>query len=277
MEHNTYINDLFDLKNQVVIVTGGMGKLGTEYTKALAMANSRVAIFDLIDEPNETLTELAKDYPVKFFKVDITKEEEVVRAVQEVEKIWDIPTILINNAGWKASPNVPSKGSVPAEDYPMDVWDEVFEVNLKTAAICAKVVGKRMIETKKEGVIINIASQLALVGQDQRIYEYREKIGKSKFVKDAPYGASKAALVSLTRDLAIQWAKYGIRVVAFAPGGVFNPSSDKEFVESYSYRVPMGRMANVDEYNGIIVFLASNASSYMTGNVIVADGGWTAW
>jgi NAD(P)-dependent dehydrogenase (short-subunit alcohol dehydrogenase family) len=116
-----------------------------------------------------------------------------------------------------------------------------------------------------------------LVGQDQRIYEYREKIGKDKFVKDAPYGASKAALVSLTRDLAIQWAQYGIRVITFAPAGVLNPNSDKEFVENYSYRVPMGRMANVDEYNGIIVFLASKASSYMTGTVVVADGGITAW
>jgi len=277
MEKSTYINNIFDLKNQVAIVTGGMGKLGTEYTKALAMANSRVAIFDLVSEPNETLAELSKRYPIKFFKVDITKEEEVVKAVKEVAEIWDTPTILINNAGWKASPNVPSKASIPAEDYPMDVWDEVFEINTKAAAICAKVVGKAMIEAKKEGVIINIASQLALVGQDQRIYEYREKIGKSKFVKDAPYGASKAALVALTKDLAIQWAKYGIRVVAFAPGGVFNPNSDKEFVESYCYRVPMGRMASVDEYNGIIIFLASKASSYMTGTVLVADGGWTAW
>jgi len=159
----------------------------------------------------------------------------------------------------------------------MDIWDEVFEVNTKAAAICAKIVGKEMIETKREGIIINIASQLALVSPDQRIYEYREKIGKNKFVKDAPYGASKAALVALTRDLATQWAKYGIRVVTFAPAGVFNPNSDKEFVENYSFRVPMGRMANVDEYNGIIVFLASRASSYMTGTVLVADGGLTAW
>lgn len=277
MEQNNYITNLFDLQNQVAIVTGGMGKLGTEYTKALVRAHSRVAIFDLTDEPNEQLAELAKKYPVQFFKADITKEEEVERAVREVTKTWDTPTILVNNAGWKASPNVPSKASVPFEEYPMDVWDDVFEVNAKAAAICAKIVGREMIKVKKEGVIINIASQLALVGQDQRIYEYRENIGKDKFVKDAPYGASKAALVSLTRDLAIQWAQYGIRVIAFAPAGVFNPNSDKEFVESYTYRVPMGRMANVDEYNGIIVFLASKASSYMTGTVLVADGGITAW
>jgi len=116
MENNTYINDLFDLKNQVVIVTGGMGKLGTEYTKALAMANSRVAIFDLTDEPNETLAEFEKKYPIKFFKVDITKEEEVVRAVQEVIKVWDTPTILVNNAGWRSSTKVPSKAGVPFQE-----------------------------------------------------------------------------------------------------------------------------------------------------------------
>ena len=277
MQNKDYMSKLFGLENQIVVLTGGMGKLGTQYAQALAKAGAKVVIFDLTNEPNEQLAELAKDYPIMFLKVDIRKEQEVIEAVKDVEKEWGAPTILINNAGWKASPNVPSKASVPFEEYPMNIWDEVFEINTKAAAICSKIIGENMIKKQKEGTIINIASQYGLVSADQRVYEYRESIGKNKFVKDAPYGASKAALIALTKDLATQWAKYGIRVIAFAPGGVFNPKSDKQFVDNYSARVPLGRMANVDEYNGIIVFLASKASSYMTGNVIVADGGWTAW
>lgn len=274
---SNYIYELFNLEDKVAILTGGLGRLGTEFTKALVKAGAKVAIFDVVDTPNETLTELVKEYPLMFLKVDITKEEEVVSGIKKIEEEWDTPTILINNAGWRASPNEPSKAGVPFEEYPIDVWEDVFKTNITGAAICSKILAKRIIETKKEGVIINIASHYALVSPDQRIYEYRESIGKNKFIKDASYSSSKAALIALTRDLSTQWAKYGIRVVALAPGGVFNPKSDKQFVDNYSQRVPLNRMARIDEYNAAILFLASKASSYMTGNVLTIDGGWTAW
>ncbi len=141
----------------------------------------------------------------------------------------------------------------------------------------SKIIGGNMIKNKKSGVIINITSHYALVAPDQRIYEYRKKIRKPKFIKDASYSASKEALIAMTRDLAIQWAKHNIRVVALAPGGVFNPKSDKEFIENYSSRVPLGRMAAANEYNGAILFLASDAASYMTGSTLIIDGGWTVW
>lgn len=272
-----YPFNLLDLKRQIVILTGGLGKLGTEFTEALVKANARVAIFDIADKPNPKLSELSKKYPILFFKTDITDEDEVKKSVEAVKNKWGVPTVLINNAGWKASPNDPAGAGGIFTEYPMDLWDKVFEINTKAAAICAKIVGKTMIKNKKKGVIINIVSHYGLVSADQRVYEYRKKIGKKPFIKDASYGASKAALIALTRDLAVQWAPYGIRSVALALGGVLNPKSDKEFIENYCFRVPLGRMANPNEYNGIIVFLASEASSYITGTTIVADGGWTAW
>ncbi|KKU07739.1 MAG: Oxidoreductase, short chain dehydrogenase/reductase family protein [Candidatus Magasanikbacteria bacterium GW2011_GWA2_45_39] len=272
-----YLVQLFSLNNQVVVLTGGLGKLGTVYAHALVKAGGRVAIFDRIDTPNDSLIELSRHYPLMFLKVDITDESAVCEAVQKVAEAWDVPTVLINNAGWRASPNEGVKGGVPFEDYSMDLWDDIFKINAGGAAICAKVIGGKMIADKRTGVIINIASHYALVAPDQRIYQYKEeKIGR-KFIKDPPYGASKAALIALTRDLATQWAPFGIRVVALAPGGVFNPASDPEFVAQYSAHVPLGRMAKIDEYNGALIFLASDASSYMTGNCLVVDGGWTSW
>lgn len=273
----TYPYNLFDLKGKITIVTGGMGKLGTEFTDALTKANSKVAIFDIIDKPNPKLAWLAKKYPLMFLKVDITKENEVKAGLKKIEQKWGTPTILVNNAGWKASPNDPRGAGKPFEEYPVDLWDNVFKLNTTAAMICSKIVGGNMVRKKKPGVIINIASHFALVAPDQRVYDYRKKLGKTRFVKDASYSASKAALLALTRDLASQWARYNIRVVALAPGGVFNPKSDKEFVKNYSSRVPLGRMAAMDEYNGAIIFLASDAASYMTGSVLVIDGGWTAW
>ncbi len=274
---NNYLSKLFSLEGKIAIVTGGMGRLGTEFTRALVQAGAKVAIFDMVDTPNQDLLDLSLKYPIKFLKVNICIETEVEQAVKVVEDIWGTPNLLINNAGWRASPNEKSRASVPFEGYPMNVWDEVFLVNVAAAAICAKIIGGRLIAAKQPGVIINIASHYGLVSPDQRIYSYREKIGKDKFVKDASYSASKAALIALTRDLATQWAPFGIRVIALAPGGVFNPKSDQEFVANYSAHVPLGRMANIDEYNGVVVFLASDAASYMTGNCLVVDGGWTSW
>lgn len=271
------LQKLFSLTDRVAIITGGMGKLGTEYTKTLIAAGARVAIFDVVADPNSELKSLAKQSPLIFFKVDIRDETVVAKAVEKVIDHWETPTILINNAGWKASPNAPSPASVPFDEYPMAVWQEVFDSNTLGAAICAKVVGHHLIAQGKRGVIINIGSTYGLVSPDPRLYDHKKTPSGKPFIKDAVYGASKAALLALTRDLAVQWAPHGIRVVALSPGGVENPQGDPELTKKYSQRTPLGRMARVDEYNGAILFLASEASSYMTGTNLIVDGGWTIW
>lgn len=271
----SYLSQLFDLHEQVVVLTGGLGQLGTNYTEALLRANARVAIFDVVDTPNEQLAELAKNFPLLFLKVDVTNEEDVLRAIQQVKTIWDIPTILINNAGWRASPTEPSKASVPFEEYPMNVWEDVFRTNTMSAAICSKLVGNELIKAGRAGTIVNIASHYALVSPDQRSYAHREAQTGKKFVKDASYSASKAALLALTRDLATQWAPHNIRVMSLCPGGVITADVDKDFMKQYSSRTPLARMANANEYNRAILFLLTD--TYSTGSNLIVDGGYTAW
>ncbi len=270
-----YLTDLFGLNQRVVILTGGLGKLGTNFTEALVRAGARVAIFDVVATPNERLTTLAQTYPIKFLKVDVTNEAEVQAAVDQVTQEWEAPSYLINNAGWKASPNEATKASVPFEDYPMDVWNDVFRLNTMSAALCSKIIAKRMIERGVKGTILNIISHYSLVSPDQRAYAHKEALTGRKFVKDASYSASKAALISMTRDLATQWAPHGIRVVGLSPGGVLNPKGDPEFIKNYNQRTPLGRMANENEYNRAILFLLTD--TYSTGLNLVVDGGYTAW
>lgn len=272
-----YISDLFDLKNQVVVLTGGLGRLGTEFAEALVKANARVVIFDLSTKLNSRLHKLSQNSSLLSLKVDITNEDNVLRGLQKVESVWSSPTILINNAGWKASPSDSKEAGLPFENYSVPLWEKVFRVNTTGAMICSKIIGGNMIRKRKSGVIINISSIYGIVAPNQKIYSYKEKKYHKKFMKDASYSASKAALIAITRDLAIQWAPHNIRVVALALGGVLNESNDQEFIQNYSAHVPIGRMAKPNEYNGALVFLASEASSYMTGSTTIIDGGWTSW
>jgi len=272
-----YLSDIFGLKDKVVVLTGGMGKLGTEFAHALTYAGAKVAILDIVDTPNDRLKTLSEKFPVLFLKTDITEEAEIEKALDTIEKKWGTPSVLVNNVAWKASVNDPKGAGSSFEKYSMDLWDKIFALNTASAAKCAKIFGGRMVEKKITGSVVNIVSIYALVSPDQRVYEYREKIGKTRFIKDAAYGASKAALIALTRDLATLWAPKNIRVNALALGGVESQTNDKEFIQNYSNRVPIGRMAHLEEYDGALLFLVSDASSYVTGTTLVADGGWTAW
>jgi NAD(P)-dependent dehydrogenase (short-subunit alcohol dehydrogenase family) len=277
MNSADYLHSMFALDGRVAVVTGGQGKLGTEFVRALASAGAKVAVFDKTPDTNEALKQLAAEFSLSFHQVDITNEDEVERAFRAVRDAWSEATILVNNAGKGSSPNNPGNGGVPFAEYPMNVWEEYFLVNATAAAICSKAFGAQLIAAKKPGVIINNLSIYAVMAPDQRIYEFRAAKGLAPFVKDAAYGASKAALLALTRDLAAEWAPHGIRVVAISPGGVEGPKSDPEFVKRYSERVPMGRMATIKDLCGAVVFLASDASSYMTGSNLMIDGGMNAW
>ncbi len=270
----SYTEKLFDLKDRVAIVTGGNGQLGTEYVKTLIQAGARVAIFDVATKLNDQLQELSKKSPIELFTVNITKKEELEKALSEIEKKWDTPSVLINNAALDSPPGANPDENKSFEDYSLKSWQSVVDVNLTGTFLCCQVIGAKMAEAGR-GSVINISSTYGVVSPNQNIYAYRAKTGKP-FVKPVGYSASKSAILNLTRYLATYWAKKGVRVNTLVPGGVFN-NQDEQFLKNYSELTPLGRMAKKDEYNGAILFLASDASSYMTGSTLVVDGGWTAW
>lgn len=265
---------LFSVRSRVAIITGGNGQLGTEYAKALAAAGARVAIFDTAAALNPALRRLAARAPVRLSTVDITDRAAVRRALREVERRWGTPQVLINNAALDAPPGARPEEHRSFEAYPLASWQRVLDVNLTGTFICCQVIGSRMAR-RGRGSIINISSTYGLVSPNQGIYAYRRKRGVP-FVKPISYSATKSATLNLTRYLATYWARRGVRVNTLVPGGVFN-NQDRTFLSGYHRLVPMGRMARKDEMNGAVLFLASDASSYMTGATLVVDGGWTAW
>ncbi|WP_029214906.1 SDR family oxidoreductase [Kallotenue papyrolyticum] len=265
--------DLFDVAGKVVVITGGLGQLGRQYAYAFATRGARVAIFDSRAE-DALLPSALQDYQVMLVPVDVTRRSSIADGLEQVERRWSVPHVLINNAALDSPPNAPAEENGPFESYPESSWDRVLEVNVKGVFLCCQVIGGRMAAAKR-GSIINICSIYGLVSPDQRIYAYRARSG-TPFFKPVAYSASKSALLNLTRYLATYWAKQGVRVNTLTLGGVFN-HQDQEFLDGYCTRVPLGRMAREDEYNGAVIFLASDASSYMTGSNLVIDGGWTAW
>ena len=269
--------DLFSVQDKVVIITGGLGQLGRQFSLALADRGAKVAIFDIqVSEQKvaERFGERHTEDNLLFLAVDITRRDSTEAGLSQVNAVWGVPHVLINNAALDSPPNAPAEETGPFETYPEGSWDEVMDVNVKGVFLCCQVVGGQMAEAGR-GSIINICSTYGLVSPDQRIYESR-RTGGSPFFKPVAYSASKSALLNLTRYLATYWAGRNVRVNTLTFGGVFN-NQDEEFLKGYCARVPLGRMAREDEYNGAIIFLVSDASSYMTGSNLVIDGGWTAW
>lgn len=261
-----YLKKLFSLDGRVAVITGGLGILGTEYAQALAAAGAQVCILDLKPPvASHELKNKQKKYSIDFFTADITKPDEVRVAAEIISKKYGYPTILINNAALDFPPKNTEEN---LENYPLDKWNAVINTNLTGTLICCQVFGGLMAERSAGGSIINISSIYGIVSPDQRIY--------SNFIKPISYSVTKSGILNLTRYLATYWAEKKIRVNTLTPAGVFN-NQDKDFIKKYSNRVPLGRMAKREEYNGAILFLASEASSYMTGSNLIIDGGWTAW
>ncbi|MCG2686751.1 SDR family oxidoreductase [Candidatus Parcubacteria bacterium] len=268
------LDNIFNLNGKIAVITGGNGQLGTEYVKTLAEAGVKVAIFDVTKKINETLNGLADKYPVKFFDVDISNKENVVDALEKIEDDWGVPDILINNAALDSPPGANPIENKSFEDYSIESWESVLKVNLTGIFITCQVIGGAMAKSGR-GSIINISSTYGVVSPNQNIYKYRAEQG-TPFVKPASYSATKSAIMNFTRYLATYWAKQGVRVNTLVPSGVYNYQDDN-FLKNYCDLVPMGRMAKASEYNGAILFLSSDASSYMTGATLIIDGGWTAW
>ena len=271
------MRDIFDVRDKIVIITGGMGQLGRQYTMALLERGARVALFDLDGGESG----VSRRFPSAAGKenliglpVDVTDRDSVDAGLGEVNRLWGIPNGLINNAALDSPPNAPVEENGPFESYPGTSWDMVMEVNVKGVFICCQVIGGQMSQSGR-GSVVNIASIYGLVSPDQRIYEYRRTEG-SEFYKPVAYSVSKSALLNLSRYLATYWGAKNVRVNTLTLGGVFN-NQDERFLEGYCHRVPLGRMAREDEYNGAIIYLISDASSYLTGANLIIDGGWTAW
>ncbi|PIQ85384.1 MAG: hypothetical protein COV74_09295 [Candidatus Omnitrophica bacterium CG11_big_fil_rev_8_21_14_0_20_45_26] len=276
-----HVHKKFDLSGQVAIITGGAGLLGTQHTEAIFEAGGFPVVFDHNPINLKKLTaHFKKKYHAKLltFCTDVTDAAAVISAVKQTVDRYKRIDILINNASVTvqgASENF-SDYFAPFEDYRIDLWEKAVNVGLTGLIVVTQAVGKIMLRRKK-GVVINIASTAGVVGPDQRIYQgIKNQYGGGAFNTPIAYSAIKSAIIGMTRYLATYWAENNIRVNALSPGGVYDNHDDK-FVANYSYRVPMGRMANRDEYKCAIVYLASEASSYMTGSNLIVDGGWTCW
>lgn len=263
---------LFSLDDRVVVVTGGLGRLGRQFTRALTEHGARVAVFDR-PEAVAASALFGGDERVMVVAADVTRRGSLEEALAAVTDRWGTPSGLINNAAIDAPPDAPAAENGPFETYPEASWDRVMEVNVKGVFLTCQVVGGAMAEAGR-GAIVNISSIYGAVSPDQRIYEYRRK-GGEPFFKPVAYSASKSALLNLTRYLATYWAPR-VRVNTLTLAGVF-AGQDQAFLDGYLPKVPLGRMAGEDEYNGAAVFLLSEAARYMTGADLVVDGGWTAW
>jgi len=259
----------FDIAGRVIVVTGGLGRLGREFTKALAGRGAKVAVLDLASDGNVEAGE-----SVRHHRADVTVRQDLERALKVIEREWGPPYGLINNAGLDSPPDSAPDENCAFESYSEKTFDRVMDVNVKGVFLCSQVFGAAMARVGA-GSIVNISSIYGMVSPDQRIYDYRRKTGAA-FVKPVAYSVSKSALMNLTRYLATYWASQGVRVNTLTLAGV-EAGQDSEFVKGYTARMPIGRLARADEYNGAVVFLCSDASAYMTGANLVIDGGWTAW
>jgi NAD(P)-dependent dehydrogenase (short-subunit alcohol dehydrogenase family) len=265
--------DLFSLKHKTAIVTGACGLLGREHCRALAEAGAAVVVLDV---DAETCRTFAAELGAKHLGLggDVTDRASLERVRDAVLERYGSIDVLVNNAAINdmfENPALAARQSM-FEHYPLEMWKKSLDVNVTGVFLCSQVFGTVMARQGR-GSIINIASTYGMVGPDQSIYQNER--GEQTFYKSPAYPTTKGAVLNFTRYLAAYWGRSGVRVNALSPGGVEN-SQEPFFIQNYSRKTALGRMAQPSDYRGAIVFLAGEASAYMTGANLVVDGGWTA-
>jgi NAD(P)-dependent dehydrogenase (short-subunit alcohol dehydrogenase family) len=276
------LESLFDLSGRVAIVTGGTGLMGRQHAEAIARANGIPVLVDLpITQPEKVARTLSESWEtdVAGYEIDTTSAASIENVKSQILKRFASIDILINNAANNPKMELREKLSAGqlsrVEHFPLDVWDSDLAVGLTGSFLCCKIFGPQMVKQGK-GVIVNIASDLSLISPDQRLYRVPGVADDQQPVKPITYSVVKTGLIGLTRYLATYWADHDVRVNAISPGGIYNWQDD-DFVRRLSDLIPLKRMARVNEYQGAILFLCSDASSYMTGTNLVIEGGRTCW
>lgn len=273
-------SNYYDLTGKIALITGAAGLLGREHAAALAALGAKVVLTDISKDSLRNAAQKLKtefsDQQIQTYEMDVTSITSI-KSVQEQLDNKDRIDILINNAA--IDPKVNADNNLVEvsrfEHFPLSQWNFQLEVGLTGAFLCSQAFGTDMAK-RGYGVILNIASDLSIIAPDQRLYQKPELSKVQQPVKPVTYSVIKTALIGLTRYLATYWADQGVRVNALSPGGVYNGQGE-EFVTRLTNLIPMGRMADRDEYQGAIQFLCSEASRYMTGQNIVIDGGRSVW
>lgn len=264
---------MFSLQGRVAVVTGALGLLGREHCRALATAGAAVVVGDL---DRLACQKQAREFTSAIgVRLDVTSPESIRAAHDEILERLGRVDILVNNAAIDDKVEDPATGPDRSrfERYPLELWQRSLDVNVTGPFLCSQIFGETMARAGS-GSIINIASIYGVVAPDQSLY--RRPDGTQAFYKSPVYPATKGALIAFTRFLAAYWGRSGVRVNCLSPGGVQN-GQDEHFTQAYAQRVPLGRMAKPSDYRGALLFLASDASAYMTGANLLVDGGWTAW
>lgn len=256
------------LKDKIAILTGGSGILGKQFANTLLQCGAKVAIFDIKEFEN-----IEENNMLKYYCVDVTKKSSIKEGLDKVIDELGVPDILINNAGIDSPPSANSEANYRFEDVPEYIFRNTIDVNVIGVVLCCQVIGKAMME--RGGSIINIGSIYGMLSPNNNIYKYKQT-DSNQWYKPVAYSLSKSSLYNFTRYLATYWASNNIRVNIVSPSGVFN-NQEHQFLEQYQKLVPMNRMSDASEVAYPIMFLASEYSSYITGQNIVIDGGYSAW